>query len=74
MYSTGPIISRREALQATAAAVALAALPLQSAAATSSPAGVSSDIFSQSALSFRKTGLSFPPTFSSTCSRRGGKL
>jgi xanthine dehydrogenase YagT iron-sulfur-binding subunit len=44
MHSTGPIISRREALQATAGAVALAALPLQSAAATSSPAGVSSDM------------------------------
>ncbi|CAN7621165.1 (2Fe-2S)-binding protein [Pararhizobium sp. LjRoot255] len=44
MHSSGPIVSRREALQATAGAVALAALPLQSAAARRSPAGVSSDI------------------------------
>jgi xanthine dehydrogenase YagT iron-sulfur-binding subunit len=44
MHSSGPIISRREALQATAGAVALAALPLQSAAAMNSPAGISSDI------------------------------
>jgi xanthine dehydrogenase YagT iron-sulfur-binding subunit len=44
MHSSGPIISRREALQATAGAVALAALPLQSAAATSSPGGASSDM------------------------------
>ena len=34
----GPIITRREALQATAGAVALAALPPQSIAATESPA------------------------------------
>lgn len=40
LHPPGPIMSRREALQATAGAVALAALPHQSMAATNSPAAV----------------------------------
>jgi xanthine dehydrogenase YagT iron-sulfur-binding subunit len=40
----GPIMSRREALQATAGAVALAALPSQSVAAANSSAAVSNNV------------------------------
>ena len=44
LHPAGPIITRREAIQATAGAVALATLPHQSVAATNPPAAVMNDM------------------------------
>jgi xanthine dehydrogenase YagT iron-sulfur-binding subunit len=44
LHPPGPIITRRDALQATAGAVALAALPPQSVAATNPPVAVMNDM------------------------------